>query len=238
MTQPPSLLVVEDEPDIAEAVCEYMAANGMTVRSAGDVGTARALISEALPDVAMLDIALPGEDGLSLARTLRAAHGHGIGIIMVTAAADVVDRVVGLEIGADDYVAKPFDLRELLARVRAVLRRVQAARAAVALPARPAERIPFGALTLDLAARKLLDEAGTEITLTAMEFDLVQAFAERPGRVLSRAQLLDIAHPGGSDPFDRSIDVRITRLRRKIERNPEAPALIRTVRGTGYVFEG
>jgi len=238
MTQLPSLLVVEDEADIAEAVAEYMAANGLAVRTAGDVAAARALIGEAIPDIAMLDIALPGEDGLSLARSLRSAHGQEIGIIMVTAASDVVDRVVGLEIGADDYVAKPFDLRELLARVRAVLRRVQAARAAVKLPAKPAERIPFGALTVDLAARKLLDEQGEEIVLTAMEFDLVQALAERPGRVLTRAQLLDIAHPGGTDPFDRSIDVRITRLRRKIERNPDAPALIRTVRGAGYVFEG
>jgi len=238
MAQLPRLLIVEDEADIAEAVAEYMAANGLSVRTAGDVATARALIAEAMPDVAMLDIALPGEDGLSLARGLRAAHGQAIGIIMVTAAADVVDRVVGLEIGADDYVAKPFDLRELLARVRAVLRRVEASRAAVNLPAKPAERLPFGAHTIDLAARKLLDHAGEEITLTAMEFDLVLAFAERPGRVLSRAQLLDIAHPGGSDPFDRSIDVRITRLRRKVETNPDAPALIRTVRGAGYVFEG
>jgi two-component system phosphate regulon response regulator OmpR len=238
MTMLPSLLVVEDEPDIAEAVAEYMAANGLAVRTAGDVASARTLIAEAMPDVAMLDIALPGEDGLSLARSLRSAHGQAIGIIMVTAASDVVDRVVGLEIGADDYVAKPFDLRELLARVRAVLRRVQATRAAVTLPAKPAERIPFGPHVVDLAARKLIDDQGAEITLTAMEFDLVQAFAERPGRVLTRAQLLDIAHPGGSDPFDRSIDVRITRLRRKIERNPDAPALIRTVRGAGYVFEG
>ncbi|WP_144185905.1 response regulator [Elioraea rosea] len=238
MSQLPSLLVVEDEADIAEAVAEYMAANGFAVRSAGDVETARRLVAEALPDVAMLDIALPGEDGLSLARSLRSAHGQGVGIIMVTAASDVVDRVVGLEIGADDYVAKPFDLRELLARLRAVLRRVHASRAAIALPAKPAERIPFGPHTVDLAARKLLDEKGAEIALTAMEFDLVQAFAERPGRVLTRAQLLDIAHPGGSDPFDRSIDVRITRLRRKIERNADAPELIRTVRGAGYVFEG
>jgi two-component system phosphate regulon response regulator OmpR len=238
MTQLPRLLIVEDEADIAEAVAEYMAANGLSVRTAGDVPAARALVAEALPDVAMLDIALPGEDGLSLARALRAAHGQAVGIIMVTAASDVVDRVVGLEVGADDYVAKPFDLRELLARVRAVLRRVEAARAAVALPAKPAERLPFGSLTVDLAARRVLDAAGEEITLTAMEFDLVVAFAERPGRVLSRAQLLDIAHPGGSDPFDRSIDVRITRLRRKIETNPDAPALIRTVRGVGYVFEG
>jgi two-component system phosphate regulon response regulator OmpR len=238
MTQLPRLLIVEDEADIAEAVAEYMAANGMSVRTAGDVSAARAMIAETLPDIAMLDIALPGEDGLSLARGLRAAHGQAIGIIMVTAASDVVDRVVGLEIGADDYVAKPFDLRELLARVRAVLRRVEASRAAVSLPARPAERLAFGPHTLDLAARRLLDQAGEEITLTAMEFDLVVAFAERPGRVLSRAQLLDIAHPGGSDPFDRSIDVRITRLRRKVETNPDAPALIRTVRGAGYVFEG
>ncbi|MCU0984977.1 MAG: response regulator transcription factor [Acetobacteraceae bacterium] len=238
MTQLPRLLIVEDEADIAEAVAEYMAANGLSVRTAGDVPAARVLVGEAMPDVVMLDIALPGEDGLSLARALRAAHGQSVGIIMVTAASDVVDRVVGLEVGADDYVAKPFDLRELLARVRAVLRRVEAARAAVALPAKPAERLPFGPLTVDLAARRLLDPGGDEITLTAMEFDLVLAFAERPGRVLSRAQLLDIAHPGGSDPFDRSIDVRITRLRRKIETNPDAPALIRTVRGVGYVFEG
>ena len=238
MPDKPRIIVVDDEPDLREAVAEYLGQHGLAVRAVGDGGAFRAALAETPPDVALLDISLPGEDGLSLARFLRGAHGQTVGIIMVTAAGEVVDRVVGLEIGADDYISKPFDLRELLARVRATLRKVEAARAAVALPAKPAERIPFGPLTVDIAARKVLDEEGGPIDLTAMEFDLVLAFAERPGRVLSRAQLLDIAHPGGSDPFDRSIDVRITRLRRKIERNAAAPALIRTVRGAGYVYDG
>jgi two-component system phosphate regulon response regulator OmpR len=238
MPDKPRVIVVDDEPDLREAVADYLGQHGFAVRAVGDGPAFRAALGESPADIALLDISLPGEDGLSLARFLRGAHDQSVGIIMVTAAGEVVDRVVGLEIGADDYVAKPFDLRELLARVRATLRKVEAARAAVALPARPAERIPFGPLTVDVAGRKVLDETGAEIALTAMEFDLVLAFAERPGRVLSRAQLLDIAHPGGSDPFDRSIDVRITRLRRKIERNAHAPALIRTVRGAGYVFDG
>lgn len=238
MPDKPRVIVVDDEPDLREAVADYLGQHGFAVRAVGDGPAFRAALGENPADIALLDISLPGEDGLSLARFLRGAHDQSVGIIMVTAAGEVVDRVVGLEIGADDYVAKPFDLRELLARVRATLRKVEAARAAVALPARPAERIPFGPLTVDVAGRKVLDETGAEIALTAMEFDLVLAFAERPGRVLSRAQLLDIAHPGGSDPFDRSIDVRITRLRRKIERSAHAPALIRTVRGAGYVFDG
>ena len=219
-----------------DMLAEYLGSHGYEVQQADDGTAMRTEIERHLPDVVLLDVRLPGEDGLTLARYLR--ERYDLGIIMVTAAGEVVDRVVGLEIGADDYISKPFDLRELLARVRATLRKVEAARAAVALPAKPAERIPFGPLTVDIAARKVLDEEGGPIDLTAMEFDLVLAFAERPGRVLSRAQLLDIAHPGGSDPFDRSIDVRITRLRRKIERNAAAPALIRTVRGAGYVYDG
>lgn len=231
------VLVVDDEEEIRDLLANYLSGFGFEVAAVADGPSMRAEAARARPDIVLLDLGLPGEDGLSLARELR-AQPRPPGIIIVTGRGQPVDRIVGLELGADDYVAKPFDLRELLARVRATLRKVEAARAAVALPARPAERIPFGPLTVDVAARKVLDENGAEVPLTAMEFDLVIAFAERPGRVLSRAQLLDIAHPGGSDPFDRSIDVRITRLRRKIERNAHAPALIKTVRGAGYVFDG
>jgi two-component system phosphate regulon response regulator OmpR len=181
----------------------------------------------------LLDLNMPGEDGLSLARWLRAQPACP-GIIMVTAASDLADRVVGLELGADDYLGKPFALRELLARVRSLARRLLDARPKVR--EQQGRRIAMGQNILDLATRRLTTPDGSEIPLTAMEFDLLAAFAERPGRVLSREQLLDLAHDKDSDPFDRSIDVRITRIRRKIEVDPAHPRIIRTVRGTGYVF--
>jgi two-component system phosphate regulon response regulator OmpR len=162
---------------------------------------------------------------------------------MLTAAAEVVDRVVGLEVGADDYVAKPFDLRELLARLRAVLRRRAAARAAAAPAAPSAEpeaagrRVRMGRNRLDLDMRRLFGPDGREVPLVASEFELLRAFAERPGRTLSRETLLDLAHPHGEDHFDRSIDVRIARIRRKIEVEPSHPTVIRTARGLGYVFD-
>jgi two-component system OmpR family response regulator len=176
-----------------------------------------------------------------VARWLR-ARGDEVGIVMLTAAAEVVDRVVGLEVGADDYVAKPFDLRELLARLRAVLRRrtATAAPAAAAEPAGPAlpgRRVRMGRNRLDLDMRRLFGPDGREVPLVASEFELLRAFAERPGRTLSRETLLDLAHPHGEEHFDRSIDVRITRIRRKIEIEPSHPVVIRTVRGLGYVFD-
>jgi DNA-binding response OmpR family regulator len=230
---PARILVVEDEADLREAVVEYLSRNGFLVRAAADAAAARLALAAQPADVVLLDLSMPGEDGLSLARWLR-AQAACPGIIMVTAAADLADRVVGLELGADDYLGKPFALRELLARVRALSRRLLDARP----PAREAggRRVAMGGNILDLATRRLTTQEGKEIPLTAMEFDLLAAFAERPGRVLSREQLLDLAHDKDSDPFDRSIDVRITRIRRKIEVDPAHPRIIRTVRGAGYVF--
>lgn len=230
---PARILVVEDETDLREAIAEYLGRNGFLVRTAADAATARAALGEQQADVVLLDLNMPGEDGLSLARWLRAQPACP-GIIMVTAASDLADRVVGLEIGADDYLGKPFALRELLARVRALSRRILDARPPVR--EQTARRVSMGSNILDLATRRLTTQDGSEIPLTAMEFDLLAAFAERPGRVLSREQLLDLAHDKDSDPFDRSIDVRITRIRRKIEVDPAHPRIIRTVRGAGYVF--
>jgi two-component system phosphate regulon response regulator OmpR len=255
MAETAAIIVCDDEPDLREAVAEYLARRGMDVRRAEDAASLRRLLAERPADLVVLDIAMPGEDGLSLARALRAESD--IGIVMLTAAGDVVDRVVGLEVGADDYIAKPVDLRELLARLRAVLRRREATQMAVgaipavaAAPAAPApppgpaapapppgKRVRMGRTWLDLDARRLTGPDGTEIPLGPSEFALLRAFAERPGRVLSRETLLDLAHPRGDEHFDRSIDVRIARIRRKVEAVPERPAVIKTIRGAGYVFD-
>ncbi|HZF76298.1 MAG TPA: response regulator transcription factor [Acetobacteraceae bacterium] len=239
----PAIVVVDDEPDLREAVAEYLARRGFDVRRAGDAMELRRHLAERQADLVVLDISMPGEDGLSVARALRAETD--IGIIMLSAAGDVVDRVVGLEVGADDYIAKPVDLRELLARLRAVLRRREAAAAAAAAPPPvqapppppPGKRVRMGRNWLDLDARRLTGPEGQEIPLGPSEFALLRAFAERPGRILTRESLLDLAHPRGEEHFDRSIDVRIARIRRKVEAVPDRPAVIRTVRGAGYVFD-
>ena len=179
---------------------------------------------------------MPGEDGLSIARRMLAASG--VPFIMLTAVGDPVDRIIGLELGADDYIAQPFDLRELRARVRSVLRRAARPIASNASGAAVAsgERVSFGAVALDLAARCLLHPDGRVSKLTAMEFNLLRTFAENPNRVLTRDRLLDLAHHRDLEPFDRSIDIRIARLRKKLEADPDKPQIIRTVRGTGYMF--
>jgi two-component system phosphate regulon response regulator OmpR len=181
--------------------------------------------------VVLLDIGLPGEDGLTLARYLR--ERHQVGIIMVTGAGDVVDRVAGLEVGADDYIAKPFDPRELRARLKSLLRRVEINSSAK----QPTHlRVSIGRCFLDLKARTLSDAKGREIPITSMEFDLLKALIEHPNQVLSRDQLLTMTRNREWEPFDRSIDIRITRLRRKVEADPAHPRAIRTVRGAGYMF--
>lgn len=231
----PRILAVDDEPEVLAMLGEYLSRQGYTVATAEDGVTMRRLLGEQSFDLVLLDINLPGEDGLSLARYLR--ERHAVGIIMLTAASDVVDRIVGLEMGADDYLTKPFDPRELLARIKSVLRR------AAAPAAEPDEEpvrdncVRFGRCLLDLEAHRLFDYAsGEEVPLTSMEYDLLKAFAERPNRVLSRDQLLDLAHNRDWEPFDRSIDIRITRIRRKIEPDPAKPQTIKTVRGAGYMF--
>jgi len=235
MTGTTHILVVDDEPDIRETVQDYLELHGFRVTPADGGVALRAAVAEQDVDLVVLDINMPGEDGLSLARFLR--EQTDIPVVMLTAAGEVVDRIVGLEMGADDYLAKPVDLRELLARVKAVLRRFQSARATAEQAVEDTQRrVPFGKLRLDLDAHKLFDGDGNEVPLTSMEYDLLKAFAEHPNRVLSRDQLLDMAHKRGWEPFDRSIDIRIARIRRKIEPDPSKPQVIKTVRGAGYIF--
>lgn len=233
MAEPSRIMVVDDEPEICEMLADYLGHAGFEIRTAEDGAVMRRALEEWPADLVILDINMPGEDGLSLARYLRAQTD--VGIVMLTAAGEVVDRIVGLEMGADDYIAKPVDLRELLARIRAVLRR-RTAVPATRSEAPATQRVPFGACQLDLDAHRLFDASGEEVPITSMEFDLLKAFAEHPNRVLSRDQLLDLAHNRDWEPFDRSIDIRIARLRRKIESDPSKPQVIKTVRGAGYVF--
>jgi len=229
------VLIVDDDPGVRQMIVEYLSENGYETMQADSGEAMRQALAERVPDVALLDVRLGREDGLTLARYLR--ERYDIGIIMVTAAGDVVDRVVGLEVGADDYIAKPFDPRELRARLRSVMRRVKSAAAPAAAPAREtALRVPLGACKLDLSSHRLLDADDREIALTSMEFDLLKVFVEHPNQVLSRDQLLNFTRNRDWQPFDRSIDIRIARLRRKIEVDPDRPALIKTVRNAGYMY--
>ena len=229
MTDVLSVLVVDDEPGLREMLEEYLAEQGCIVHTAqGGTAMREALLKHPV-DVVVLDIRMPGEDGLSLARFLR--EHHDVGIIMLTAADDVVDRVVGLEMGADDYLTKPFDPRELFARLKSVARRMP-----TSAPAAPPGQVRIGRCLLDLEARQLSTMDGEALPMTSMEFDLLQVLIAHPNRVLSREQLLELAHQRELDVFDRSIDVRITRLRRKIEIDPSKPQAIKTVRGVGYIF--
>jgi two-component system phosphate regulon response regulator OmpR len=230
-----SVLIVEDDRDVREMVAEYLGGQGYEVHQAESGGDMREEIERNLPDVVLLDVKLPGEDGLTLARYLR--ERYDVGIIMVTAADGVVDRVVGLEMGADDYVTKPFDPRELLARLKSVMRRLHARPAAQGSSAPgSAGTVALGRCFLDVAAHRLLDAAGAEVPITSMEFDLLKVFSEHPNKVLTRDQILTLTRNREWEPFDRSIDIRIARLRRKIEVNPEEPQALRTVRGAGYMF--
>ena len=229
------VLIVDDDPAVRGMMSEYLATHGFEVAEADSGDAMRAALQRTVPDVVLLDLNLPGEDGLTLARYLRAHHDTGI--IMVTAAGDVIDRIVGLEVGADDYIAKPFDPRELRARLKSVMRRMQARPGEVAAdePA-DSQQVAIGRCRLDLGRHVLLEGDGREIPLTHMEFDLLRVFAERPNQVLSRDQLLTLTRNREWEPFDRSIDIRIARVRKKVEVDPENPQLIRTVRGAGYMF--
>jgi two-component system, OmpR family, response regulator len=226
------VLIVEDDREVRETVAEYLASHGYETAQAADGASMRKALGVSVPEIVLLDVRLPGEDGLALARWLR--ERHDLAIIMVTAAGEVIDRVVGLEVGADDYIAKPFDLRELLARIKSVLRRADRSKASV--PAGASRRVAFGACQLDLDRHQLIGAKGEDIPLTAMEFDLLRAFAEHPDRVLSRDRLLTLTRNREWEPFDRSIDIRIARLRKKIEDDPDNPRTIKTIRGSGYIF--
>lgn len=228
----PRILVVDDDPALRDLLADYLAKNGFAVTTAMDGAAMRAALADGMPDAFVLDLMLPGEDGLALTRFIRAQSS--VPILMLSARGEEMDRVIGLEVGADDYLAKPFGPRELLARLRALLRRGQpSAAAAGAGVARPASR--FGPFVLDPDGRRLLRE-GAEVPLTGAEYDLLAALVARPNRVLSRDTLVDLLKGYERDPFDRSIDIRVARLRRKIEADPAAPAYIRTVRGEGYLF--
>lgn len=234
MTAQQHIAVVDDEEQIRAAVGEYLELHGFRVSLADGGESLRKVMAGGDPiDLVILDLNMPGEDGLTIARHLR--EHHNMGIVILTAAGQTVDRVVGLEIGADDYMTKPFDLRELLARVKSVLRRVAPA-PATKPPGRSDAVVRFGSHTLDTETHTLVDKDGRDVPLTSMEYDLLRAFANAPNRVLNRDQLLDMAHNRDNEPFDRSIDVRVARLRRKIEKDPSKPQVIKTIRGAGYMF--
>jgi DNA-binding response OmpR family regulator len=225
------LIVVDDEADLRLMLADYLGLLGHGVRLAPDGPALRRHLEERPADLVLLDIGLPGEDGLGLARWLR--ERHDLGIVMLTGAGAVIDRVVGLEVGADDYVTKPCDLAELRARIDAVLRRRRPRAAAL-----PEGSLRFGPYRFDTRRFRLCGGTGEEVPLSEMELDLVAAFATHPGKVLGREDLLRLAPPRGEDSFDRSIDNRITRLRKKLEHDPSKPELIKTVRGAGYIFPG
>lgn len=229
------IAVVDDELDITQLLSGYLQGHGYRVT---ELHSGRALISlmpSDPPALVLLDLGLPGEDGFSIARQLR-EHWR-CGLVIVTGRGDAVDKVVGLEVGADDYVTKPFDLRELLARVKAVLRRLVPADAPASahIEQRP-DMFRFAGWQLDAGARRLLDAQGGETTLTAGEFDLLCTFARHPGRVLSRDFLLEQTRGRDGGPFDRTIDVQVGRLRKKIETDPDDPQIIKSVRGAGYIL--
>ena len=244
------IVVVDDEAPAREMVGDYLRMHGFEVTLCDGGTTFRATVSQKMPDLVILDLNMPEEDGLSIIRDLK--QRSGVPVIMLTATASPIDRVVGLELGADDYLAKPCELRELLARVRSVLRRsalqpAQSAPAAPTIPSAPgispdsgpsdpAALVRFGTKWLDINAQNLRDDDGTEHPLTPSEFGLLKVFAANPRRVLSRERLLELANARDSEAFDRAIDLRIMRIRRKIEPDPSRPSVIRTVRGGGYVF--
>ncbi|WP_299376356.1 response regulator [uncultured Kiloniella sp.] len=227
------IIVCDDEPHLREMVAEYLSDRGYETVEAADAKMMHKFTEKHSPDLVILDINMPGEDGLTALRNLR--NNSDVPVIMLTAASEVVDRIVGLEMGADDYLAKPVDLRELEARIKATLRRIPSA-LSDQKSTKTKGSIQFGVCRLDLDSAQLFDADNNEIAMTAMEFSLLRVFSENRGRVLNRDQLLEQAHDRGWEPFDRSIDLRISRLRRKIEVNPTKPEIIRTVRGIGYVF--
>jgi len=226
----PRLLVVDDDRDTRELLSVYLGKQGFDVAAVEDGRAMDDWLMHNSTDLVILDLMLPGEDGLSIARRLRSEHK--LPIVMISARGEEVDRIVGLEVGADDYLPKPFNPRELLARVRAVLRRNWPAEP---VPAGPERHIEFGPFRLEPESRRLY-RGDAEIALSRAEFDLLQVFVERPNRTLTRDTIMNRLGGPERDPFDRSIDVRVTRLRHKIEDDPANPQLIRTIWGVGYQF--
>jgi len=233
MERTPHILVVDDHRDIRDLLARFLAKHGFRTSVAESAAAARKVLSAADVDLVVLDIMMPGEDGLSLTRFLR--ENTDIPVILLTAMGEETDRIVGLEIGADDYLAKPFNPRELLARIKAVLRRSQAPSGR---QKRAKGRLAFDRWVLDLSRRELIDDKGVSVPLSSGEFRLLTVLVERPGMVLTRDQLLDLTRGRSAQPFDRSIDNQISRLRKKIERDPRSPELIKTAWGDGYSFAG
>ena len=240
MSQSQHIIIVDDEAPAREMVGDYLKMHGFTVTLCDGGKSLRGAIEGGLPDLVVLDLNMPEEDGLSIIRDLK--RRTNIPVIMLTATASPIDRVVGLELGADDYVAKPCELRELMARIRSVLRRSTPVRAAPlatdggAARATKDQLVRFGTKWLGLEAQALRDDEGNEHPLTASEFGLLKVFAANPKRVLSRERLLELANARDAEAFDRAVDLRIMRIRRKIEPDPAKPAVIRTIRGGGYLF--
>jgi two-component system, OmpR family, response regulator len=238
MTQSPHIIIVDDEAPAREMVGDYLKMHGFGVTLCDGGKSLRSVIETSQPDLVVLDLNMPEEDGLSIIRDLK--RRMNVPVIMLTATASPIDRVVGLELGADDYVAKPCELRELMARIRSVLRRSApvktAAPEATATKTEKEQLVRFGTKWLDLQAQALRDDEGNEHPLTASEFGLLKVFAANPKRVLSRERLLELANARDAEAFDRAVDLRIMRIRRKIEIDPTKPAVIRTIRGGGYLF--
>ncbi|GLR85730.1 response regulator [Bradyrhizobium iriomotense] len=238
MTQSQHIMIVDDEAPAREMVGDYLKMHGFTVTLCDGGKSLRTAIQGSMPDLVVLDLNMPEEDGLSIIRDLKSRIN--VPVIMLTATASPIDRVVGLELGADDYVAKPCELRELMARIRSVLRRSAPVKAvaaeAAAAKSDKDQLVRFGTKWLDLEAQALRDDEGNEHPLTASEFGLLKVFAANPKRVLSRERLLELANARDAEAFDRAVDLRIMRIRRKIEPDPTKPAVIRTIRGGGYLF--
>ncbi|HIJ61829.1 MAG TPA: response regulator [Rhodospirillaceae bacterium] len=233
MAQTPHVLIVDDDPEIRQLVGQFLTQHGFRVSGAADGPAMRRILAADTADLVVLDIMLPGEDGFSLCRQLRG--GSKVPVIFLTAAGDETDRVVGLELGADDYLGKPFSTRELLARIRAVLRRTTATPSAEDQKPRPTCLV-FSGWRLDTGKRQLYSPEGILVALSGGEFDLLTAFLDNPHVVLTRDQLLDLTRGRIAGPFDRTIDVQVGRIRRKIEGDPKSPSLIKTVRGGGYIL--
>ncbi len=233
----PRLIVVDDEEHLRGMIAEYMEKDSCSVRTASCGASLDWLLDQQDADLIVLDVNMPGENGLSILQRIRSRSN--MPVMMLTAASNIADKIVGLDIGADDYMTKPFDLRELRARIRAVLRRCQADTGIMPngrSGAAQKNTRPFGKMFVDLDAHCLVRSDGGHVPITAMEFDLLHVFLQNPDRVLTRERLLDLAHNRDNDPFDRSIDVRITRIRKKIEHDPSKPQTLRTVRGAGYIY--
>jgi DNA-binding response OmpR family regulator len=236
MTQSQHIIIVDDEAPAREMVGDYLKMHGFSVTLCDGGKSLRGVLETNVPDLVVLDLNMPEEDGLSIIRDLKSRIN--VPVIMLTATASPIDRVVGLELGADDYIAKPCELRELMARIRSVLRRSAPAKVPEAAAAKTDKEqlVRFGTKWLDLEAQALRDDEGNEHPLTASEFGLLKVFAANPKRVLSRERLLELANARDAEAFDRAVDLRIMRIRRKIEIDPTKPAVIRTIRGGGYLF--